>query len=124
MKHQHWLISTRADGVHQRCRFDGRDWHVILRTPDGREAASNDVLLMDAADKAAMLLGVPRNHELPPDTPMTRGEAVRDPVAIVNEAIHERNAALRRFGDRVLPPWEWILASAAVAFAVVAWVYA
>lgn len=125
MTHPYWLISTRSDGVRQRCHFDGHDWLVRMRTPDGREVASEAPLLMDAADQCALMLGVPRNHEMPPDTPMTRGEPILDPAAILAGAIHKCNEARGRFVRKLLPPWEWVLACVALAiFAVVAWVHA
>lgn len=125
MTRPHWLISTRSDGVQQSCHFDGHDWLVRMRAPDGREVASASPMLMDAADACALMLGVPRNHELPPDTPMTRGEPILDPVAILHRAISERGKARQRFVRRLLPAREWVLAGVALAmFAVVAWVYA
>lgn len=125
MTHPYWLISTRSDGVQQRCHFDGHDWLVRMRAPDGREVASASPMLMDAADRCALMLGVPRNHELPPDTPMTRGEPILDPVAALDRAIHERNEALGNALRRLVPAREWVLAGAALAiFAVVAWVHA
>jgi len=147
----HWIYETDEAGNCHRCHFDGTNWHVLVECPDGNSAASSAPFRTDAVTKARLKLRLPvmavTRFGAPPIYDCTaefkpaqtilpasakwsahgskfRGEPVRDPVAIVNEAIHERNAALRRFGDRVLPPWEWILASAAVAFAVVAWVYA
>lgn len=138
----HWIYETDEAGNRHRCYFDGEDWNVIVECADGNRAASSAPFRTDAVTKARLKLGLPvyaTTAQQPVDElvlaqinrtsdeggPKCHSEPIVDPVAILHRAIHERNAALRRFGDRVLPPWEWILASAAVAaFAVVAWVYA
>lgn len=140
----HWIYETDEAGNRHRCYFDGEDWHVIVECADGNCAASSAPFRTDAVTKARLKLGLPVMAVTTPQPVDTyeaalhpaqiaamaggaacRNDAIPDPVAILHRAIHERNAALRRFGDRVLPPWEWVLSGGAVAaFVVVAWVYA
>lgn len=146
MTTRYWIYETDEAGNGHRCHFDGEDWHVLVVCPDGNSAASSAPFRTDAVTKARLKLGLPVMATISPASgewsadeaalqpaqiaamaggAACRNDAIPDPVAILHRAIHERNAALRRFGDRVLPPWEWVLSGGAVAaFAVVAWVYA
>jgi len=127
MTHAHWIYETDEAGNGHRCYYDGTDWHALVECPDGNCAASSAPFRTDAVTKARIKLGLPVMATIFPTPgewsahgPKCRGEPMPDPMQAVAMAIHERNAALRRFGDRVLPPWEWVLVAGVMA-AVFVW---
>lgn len=52
------------------------------------------------------------------------GKPVSDPVAIVNQAMHERSIALGGFVRNLVPSWEVLVAGVILALAfVIIWIY-